>query len=132
MEADEHHAQRVVGECSVVLLDGNRRSEPAFVRLSDAVFLFLPALLATHRVERQVLRRLHQPGGGVLRHPAIRPRLQRAHQRLLHHILGQLQPMNPEMVREHPHDARAFVTEQILRDARGLVWIRRERHSSPS
>ena len=67
-------------------------------------------------VEHKVLRGLREPGCGILRHPAIRPRLQGAHQRLLHHVLGQFEPVHAEPAGQSGDEPRALVAEKVLGD----------------
>ena len=75
-----------------------RPGEPAFLLCGDLRFFALPGLLAAQVIQREILRGLREPRGGIVRHAAIRPGLQRPHERFLHHVLGELQPV-PKLTR---------------------------------
>jgi hypothetical protein len=110
MKADEHHPQRVVSErlvCYVIARGG----EPPLVFGGDPVLFLVPSLLALQRVESEIFCDLRQPRGGIVRHTAIRPRLKRAEQRLLHYVLSKLQPVRAETRSKRGDHFRAFVTE---------------------
>ena len=124
MKTDEHHPQRVVGE-SFVRHVIRWRGQPPRVFGGDAVLFFVPALLALQGIEREIFCHLRQPRGGIVRHAAIRPRLQRAQQRLLHHVLGQLQPVRAEMRGERGDHFRAFMTKKMVGHlARAVTGLR--------
>ena len=79
--------------------------------MRNAVRFLAPVLLAAQMVEREIARGLREPRGGIVRHATIRPRLQRPHERLLHHVLGELQPVRAELPGKHRHEPRALAAE---------------------
>ena len=129
MHADEEHPQRDVTEVLLVIRLGPR--QPAFLFHSDLRLLPLPRLLAPQRIQRDILGRLREPRRGILRNAAVGPRLQRTHQRLLHRILRQLQPMRAEMRRQRRHDPRPLAAKQIIRHQTGSARSRPV-HADPS
>ena len=64
-------------------------------------------------VEGEVSRGLGRPRGGIVGHAAVRPRLKRTNERLLHHVLRELQPMRAELPGEHRHQPGALAPEEI-------------------
>src|SRR5260370_855167 len=112
VEADKHHPQRVVGKGFVRHII-SRGGQPALALGGDAILFLIPSLLTLQRIDCEVLRHLSQPRGGIVRHAVVRPRLQRAQQRLLHHVLGKLKPVGAEMRGECGDHFRAFMAEQM-------------------
>jgi hypothetical protein len=119
MKADEEHAQRVIGE-EVLVSDSSRVSQRSCSAVI-CVFFALPGLFTAQSIEREVLRRLREPCGGVFRDAAIRPRLQRPHERLLHDVLSELQMVRAEMRGERGHESRSLAAEEIIRHEAGTA-----------
>ena len=84
--------------------------------------LVQPSLLAPELVEREILGGLRQPGGRVVRHTAIRPCLQGAHECFLHHVFRELQLMGAEMCRKRGDEFRTFEAKPSFSDYGG-AWI---------
>lgn len=71
-----------------ILRFDHRRRKPALMLSGDAVLLGVPALFSTKLIESEVFRGLCEPRCGIVRHAAIRPRLQGANEGFLNDIFG--------------------------------------------
>ena len=107
-------ALHVCGRAVHDFIDG--RGQPPRVFGGDAVLLFIPSLFALQDVEREIFCHLCQPRRGIVRHAVVGPGLQRAQQRLLHHVLGKLQPAGAEVRGERGDHLCAFVAEKMISD----------------
>jgi hypothetical protein len=86
MAAREEQPQPVVGERRVHWVVRDSGHQP--LQLAQLV---LVAALASEAVDGAVARRAHDPGAGVVRRPVPRPALERGHEGLLNHLLGEVE-----------------------------------------
>jgi len=92
MAGHEDQAQEVVTD---VVVEGGLEvgRRPLFFDDQPAAELVVLAVeppAAAHEVDRAMLGGPHQPGAGPLRHARLRPLLQGRDERILRHLLGQL------------------------------------------
>ena len=102
MAAGEHHSQLLVADRGrrEGLVD-ERGQRP--LGLEEAAHLGREGArraLAPHDVERTVLRRRHQPRRRVVGNAARLPGLERAAERVLHHVLGEREVVDAEDARQ--------------------------------
>lgn len=120
VKAHKEHAQRVVGQD--VLVGRFIAREPAFLLGGDLCFFALPVLFTAQGIEREVFCGLSEPCGRIVGNAAIGPGLQSPHERLLHDVFGELQPVRAEMRGERSHESRPFAAEEIIRYETGASF----------
>ena len=76
---------------------------------------------AAEDVERAILGRGHQPGGGIFRHAAKLPDFQRAAEGVLHHVFCQREVVHAEDSGQRGHHAACFASEEMLLRVHGFV-----------
>src|SRR6267143_1570322 len=96
MTAGKHHAQLVVLD---LLLEGRRfpgtiLPEPQTVDELRAEVAEL--IVPPQKIDGPVAGHPHEPGGGIVGKAVNRPRLQGPAQRVLDHVLGQVEPSQPD------------------------------------
>ncbi len=120
MAAGEHHAQLVVPDRRVAERFGDDGGERPFA-LEEASELGRErarGALAPKDVERAMLRGRHQPCGRILRNAAQLPHLERAAERVLHHVLGEREVVDAEESRERGDHPSRFAPEEMV------AWLR--------
>ena len=82
--------------------------------------------LTTEPIERAMACDLEQPSLRVVGHAAVRPRLERTQQRVLHDLLGEVEPVGAEPAGQHGHHPAGAVAEQMRDEsADGAAVVRR-------
>jgi hypothetical protein len=105
------HAPRGDGVCAV--------GRPGPDRLEPVV----QHTLAAEHVERAVARDLEQPPARVVGHAPVGPRRQRAEQRVLHDLLGEVEPVGAQPAGQHGDHASGAVTEQVIDEPANRVTV---------
>ena len=119
LAADEDHAELVV-ERLVVWVDGGVAGGQSGRPAAERLLLAGEVGVAPQEVERAVLRHLHQPAAGVVRHAAEGPGAQRLDQRLLDHVLGEPEVLGAEQAGEDRDHPPRLAAEQMVDELRHL------------
>jgi len=109
MTAHEHHGELVVqgGVAQLGLRKMVRRAV-------ETIQLAAERDVAPDEIEGAMLGNLKEPRSRLCRHPAEGPRLERADQRVLHGLLGEVEPRRAEPAREPRHHLARAVAEEVL------------------
>ena len=90
----------------------------------DLRLLLLEDFLPSNDIDREVPRRLGEPGGGVFRNAVIGPGLERTNERFLNDIFRKLQPIDAEDAGQDRYKLSRLVPEKMVRQ---LADLRRGR-----
>src|SRR5215469_13048565 len=123
MTAGEHQAETVVFHFAIKPWQiGVARIGGPLNRRDNFRLLIAESLFSPNQVQGQILRRLRQPRRWVFGDSIVRPGLQGPDQRLLDHILGQLQTIYPKNTCQYRNQLAGFMTEEMFRQSGNLPW----------
>ena len=116
MAAGEHHAKLIVFDrvCSKKLLDNGGDSPFAFEQSPQLWREGARGAFAPQDVESAILCGGHEPRGGVLRHTAEFPHLQRTAEGVLHDVFRQCEVVDSKDARQRGNYAPRFAPKQMI------------------
>ena len=113
-QQNEDHPELIVEDHGVTLVQRSVRDTPLGDLLADACVAIHGQPFASKHIEGSMLRNLHQPGGWIPRNPVVRPASERREQRLLHHILDEIDTRRAQDAREGRCHPSGFMPKEVV------------------